>query len=126
MWDELFRLVSISTDTTLINITSIYLCNYRFPKWCVVHSEIPHFLSDDECNRLVKVASSHVMQNSDIQPDTNLGNHDYHTSFGDWDRNGDRLIDQNEVCIHTYIHSLMYLPICCFCCCITMTTHPHH
>lgn len=38
------------------------------------------------------------MQPSDIfQSDAGMSDHGYHTSFNDWDINGDRVLDYNEV-----------------------------
>lgn len=39
-----------------------------------------------------------MMHTSDIiDPGATFSNHDYDTTFGQWDRNGDKLIDKHEV-----------------------------
>ncbi|XP_031555649.1 transmembrane prolyl 4-hydroxylase-like isoform X2 [Actinia tenebrosa] len=60
--------------------------------------EIPDFLSEEECDKLIKLANSHMMQTSDIiNPGATLSKLDYDTTFSQWDRNGDKLIDKHEI-----------------------------
>ena len=61
-------------------------------------SEIPGFLSEQECDGLLSIAEGQTLEQSDVFhfaiKDVNA---DHETKFADWDHNKDDVIDENEV-----------------------------